>query len=135
MKKILIFAFFQISISNAASLEGGWQGYCHPFGIAESRLCSYYFESNGKGSYSCEFYRGHRCEVVSGKYSRMEFEYSLIDSSKMRLHFGGSSGDELIVRYKIKNEKLIETGLKLRKAGQQNWIVGLTEPIYYTRIK
>jgi len=86
MQKIFIlFALVLGGIAQAAraksfqdSLEGKWQGFCSPVAIAgTSKMCSYTFFKNGKGAYTCDYYKDLRCGEKEAKTTNMTFSYNL----------------------------------------------------------
>ncbi len=134
--KINVFVYFLIlslPVWAENPLIGKWKGYCTVVNQSASRLCSYTFLNDGKGSYSCEFYSDLRCEKKTEKQTNFEFRYMPYAKSETKITF--QNGDEQIVYFSAKGDLLSETGLKLKNRSEKKFSKMTPILVHYTRVQ
>lgn len=138
--KFLVFLFlsiFNLKIYAAESntVIGSWLGYCDPISPAEgSRLCSYKFQKDNTGIYSCDFFSDLRCKNKTKKNFKNEFTYQIPEKQQIKITYSNDKEFEYeLDRIVIDGELMRQIGLEVKKRSEKEPYKAHVGPFYFTK--
>lgn len=139
-KQLLFVMIILFSLFSKAELPyvGAWKGYCDPlFETQNSQMCSYKFNKDKSGVYTCEKFKDLRCTESSGE--KMELKFSFKDlkgeqnSNQIKLKFKSGEFIEETYVLESKDKILSLTGIEAHKKGEKEPFKATTPVYYFTR--
>lgn len=129
---------YTLTASASKSFIGKWIGYCDALVQTQSsQICSYIFNQNKSGLYTCEKFKDLRCTLPNGKKTELIFSYSdkKIANTIAKLNLNFSSGDlgtETVI-IKIDGDILTLNSKDATEKGDKSPTRVLMPPIHYIR--